>query len=40
MLTTRYLQVAAGNPIPVKQDDIPCIGHSFEARIYAERPEA
>ncbi|WVQ95677.1 acetyl-CoA carboxylase, biotin carboxylase subunit [Kwoniella sp. CBS 9459] len=34
------LLVAAGNPIPLTQEQIPCIGHAFEARIYAERPEA
>ncbi|BEJ15392.1 hypothetical protein CspHIS471_0411590 [Cutaneotrichosporon sp. HIS471] len=34
------LSVAAGNPLPMTQNDIPCIGHAFEARIYAERPEA
>ncbi|WWC72587.1 acetyl-CoA carboxylase, biotin carboxylase subunit [Kwoniella pini CBS 10737] len=34
------LSVAAGNPLPLTQDQIPCIGHAFEARIYAERPES
>ncbi|OCF33639.1 acetyl-CoA carboxylase, biotin carboxylase subunit [Kwoniella heveanensis CBS 569] len=34
------LLVAAGSPIPLTQAQIPCIGHAFEARIYAERPEA
>lgn len=34
------LSVAAGNPLPMKQEQIPCLGHAFEARIYAERPEA
>ncbi|WVR08528.1 acetyl-CoA carboxylase, biotin carboxylase subunit [Kwoniella sp. DSM 27419] len=34
------LSVAAGNTLPMKQEDIPCIGHAFEARIYAERPES
>lgn len=34
------LAVAAGNPLPMTQAEIPCIGHAFEARIYAERPEA
>ena len=32
------LQVAAGNPLPLKQSEIPRIGHAFEARIYAENP--
>ncbi|OWT36377.1 3-methylcrotonyl-CoA carboxylase alpha subunit [Cryptococcus neoformans] len=33
------LSIAAGNPLPYTQDKIPCIGHAFEARIYAEKPE-
>ncbi|GAA6016843.1 hypothetical protein JCM10207_003270 [Rhodosporidiobolus poonsookiae] len=32
------LEVAAGNPIPLKQDEITCTGHAFECRIYAESP--
>ncbi|KAG5644145.1 hypothetical protein DXG03_009039 [Asterophora parasitica] len=32
------LQVAAGNPLPLSQASIPLVGHSFEARIYAENP--
>ncbi|KAG8735523.1 hypothetical protein FRC12_018034 [Ceratobasidium sp. 428] len=32
------LEVASGNPLPLGQDEIPRIGHSFEARIYAENP--
>ncbi|ORX41002.1 putative Methylcrotonoyl-coenzyme A carboxylase 1 [Kockovaella imperatae] len=32
--------IASGNPLPMTQEQIPCIGHAFEARIYAERPEA
>ncbi|WVQ88110.1 hypothetical protein IAS59_001844 [Cryptococcus gattii] len=34
------LSIAAGNPLPYTQDKIPCIGHAFEARIYAEKPES
>jgi len=30
------LRVAAGAPLPMTQDDIPLIGHAFEARLYAE----
>ena len=30
------LRVAAGEPLPLAQDDIPLSGHAFEARIYAE----
>ncbi|CAG7853726.1 Methylcrotonoyl-CoA carboxylase subunit alpha, mitochondrial Short=MCCase subunit alpha; AltName: Full=3-methylcrotonyl-CoA carboxylase 1; AltName: Full=3-methylcrotonyl-CoA carboxylase biotin-containing subunit; AltName: Full=3-methylcrotonyl-CoA:carbon dioxide ligase subunit alpha; Flags: Precursor [Serendipita indica DSM 11827] len=32
------LHVAAGNPLPLTQNEIPLIGHAFEARIYAENP--
>lgn len=33
------LRVAAGEELPIKDSqDIPCIGHAFEARIYAENP--
>ncbi|KAI6133652.1 carbamoyl-phosphate synthase L chain, ATP binding domain-containing protein [Pisolithus croceorrhizus] len=32
------LEVAAGNPLPLAQSDIPLVGHAFEARIYAENP--
>lgn len=30
--------MAAGEPLPLLQDDITLRGHSFEARIYAEDP--
>ncbi len=32
------LRVAAGEPLPLRQDEIPLTGHAFEARIYAEDP--
>lgn len=33
------LRVAAGEELPIKdQARIPCVGHAFEARIYAENP--
>ena len=33
------LRVAAGQELPIKNsEDIPCRGHAFEARIYAENP--
>ncbi|KAG8815808.1 hypothetical protein FRC17_000573 [Serendipita sp. 399] len=32
------LLVAAGNPLPLTQSQIPLMGHAFEARIYAENP--
>jgi 3-methylcrotonyl-CoA carboxylase alpha subunit len=31
-------RVAAGEPLPLRQDEIACDGHAFEARIYAEDP--
>jgi 3-methylcrotonyl-CoA carboxylase alpha subunit len=32
------LEIAAGNPMPLKQDEIQMRGHAIEARIYAENP--
>ncbi|MEM8792032.1 MAG: acetyl/propionyl/methylcrotonyl-CoA carboxylase subunit alpha [Pseudomonadota bacterium] len=32
------LRVAAGEPLPLTQEEIPLTGHAFEARIYAEDP--
>jgi len=32
------LRIAAGEPLPLTQDRIPCRGHAFEARVYAEDP--
>ncbi|ORY59908.1 carbamoyl-phosphate synthase L chain, ATP binding domain-domain-containing protein [Leucosporidium creatinivorum] len=37
-LVSWQLEVAAGNPIPLKQSEIKCNGHAFECRIYAEDP--
>ena len=33
------LRVAAGEALPLTQEDIKLRGHSFEARIYAEDPD-
>ena len=33
------LRVAAGEPLPLAQQDIRCTGHAVEARLYAEDPE-
>jgi 3-methylcrotonyl-CoA carboxylase alpha subunit len=34
------LRVAAGEALPKRQQDLRCHGHAFEARIYAEDPDA
>ncbi|HET7409874.1 MAG TPA: biotin/lipoyl-containing protein, partial [Paracoccaceae bacterium] len=34
------LRVAAGEPLPARQEDLAIDGHAFEARIYAEDPAA
>ena len=34
------IQVAAGNPLPCRQDDIKISGHAIEARVYAEDPQS
>ncbi len=34
------LRVAAGEPLPLRQQDVPMRGHAIEARICAENPEA
>ncbi|XP_066148662.1 methylcrotonoyl-CoA carboxylase subunit alpha, mitochondrial [Euwallacea fornicatus] len=34
------IKIASGEELPVKQEDIPLMGHAFEARIYAENPMA
>jgi 3-methylcrotonyl-CoA carboxylase alpha subunit len=39
-LVAWQLHVAAGNALPLKQDEITLNGHAFEARIYAEDPTA
>ncbi|PCI47766.1 MAG: methylcrotonoyl-CoA carboxylase, partial [Alphaproteobacteria bacterium] len=33
------LRIAAGERLPLAQDEIPLIGHAFEVRLYAEDPE-
>ncbi|HEX4597291.1 MAG TPA: biotin carboxylase N-terminal domain-containing protein [Burkholderiaceae bacterium] len=33
------LKVAAGEPLPLRQDQVPQNGHAIEARIYAEDPQ-
>ena len=33
------LRVAAGEPLPLAQEDIDQVGHAIEVRIYAEKPE-
>lgn len=34
------LNVAAGNPLPLRQDQLAIKGHAFEARVYAENPQS
>jgi len=34
------LRVASGEPLPLQQSELTLAGHSFEARVYAEKPEA
>lgn len=34
------LNVAAGNPLPLTQDQLKITGHAFEARVYAENPQS
>jgi 3-methylcrotonyl-CoA carboxylase alpha subunit len=34
------LRVAAGQPLPLQQAEVPLTGHAIEARIYAEDPDA
>ena len=38
-LVELQIRVAAGEPLPMTQDDIQCKGHAVEARIYPEDPE-
>ncbi|MFD1583188.1 biotin/lipoyl-containing protein, partial [Microbulbifer halophilus] len=38
-LVAWQLAVAAGDPLPMQQDDLTIIGHAFEVRIYAEDPD-
>jgi len=32
------LRIAAGEKLPLTQEQVPCMGHAMEARIYAENP--
>ncbi|MCB1694470.1 MAG: 3-methylcrotonyl-CoA carboxylase, partial [Pseudomonadales bacterium] len=38
-LVAWQLAIAAGEPIPLQQEDIAITGHAIEARVYAEDPE-
>lgn len=38
-LVRMQLEIAAGNPLPITQDDVKSRGHAIECRIYAEDPE-
>jgi acetyl-CoA carboxylase biotin carboxylase subunit len=37
-LIKEQIRIAAGEPLPFKQRDIPCLGHAIECRINAEDP--
>ena len=37
-LVDLQLRVAAGEPLPFRQEDVRCAGHAIEARVYAEDP--
>ncbi len=39
-IVRKQLEIAAGNPLTLKQEDIIQTGHAIECRIYAEDPEA
>jgi acetyl-CoA carboxylase biotin carboxylase subunit len=39
-IVRKQLEIAAGNPLTLKQEDIIQRGHAIECRIYAEDPEA
>jgi acetyl-CoA carboxylase biotin carboxylase subunit len=38
-LVKLQIQIAAGEPLPFKQDDVALRGHAIECRIYAEDPD-
>lgn len=38
-LVTLQFDIAAGQPIPFRQEDVRCEGHAIEVRLYAENPE-
>jgi acetyl-CoA carboxylase biotin carboxylase subunit len=39
-LVRQQLEIAAGNPLSIRQEDVTQRGHAIECRIYAEDPEA
>ncbi len=39
-LVQAQIRIAAGEPLPVRQEDVQLRGHALECRVYAEDPEA
>ncbi|MHB1544168.1 MAG: acetyl/propionyl/methylcrotonyl-CoA carboxylase subunit alpha [Gammaproteobacteria bacterium] len=38
-LVALQFEIAAGHPIPFRQEDVRCEGHAIEVRLYAENPQ-
>ncbi len=38
-LVALQLEIASGRPIPFRQEEIRCLGHAIEVRLYAENPQ-
>ena len=38
-LVALQIRIAAGEPLPIRQEDVRFVGHAIEARLYAEAPQ-